>query len=35
MMVATILVDANIFLNWLKGPIKKHVLAIETMLPNV
>ncbi|KAJ8669741.1 hypothetical protein QAD02_001000 [Eretmocerus hayati] len=30
MSVATILVAANIFFNWLKGPIRKHVLKNRT-----
>lgn len=33
--VAITLLDANIFLNWLNGPIRKQVLAIEMMFPNV
>jgi hypothetical protein len=33
--VAIALVEANIFLIWLTGPIKKHVLAIDKILPRV
>lgn len=33
--VAIILVLANIFLSWLQGPMRKHVLARDKMLPIV
>lgn len=33
-MVASIRVDANIFFNWLNGPIKKHVLIQKVNMQN-